>query len=149
MNNSKIEEVVKMAKEMLGGDVDVEVLKVTPKKEEEKGTLIPDSLISEEEKKAVKDLVEAFDKFMELHKSSDRVERILKAQKDDYTMLQYLMYADHIRDAVYAIGSLNYVCHEMTREHVDEVAKDNDMTLKEMVTSGMINAIKNMTSMLD
>lgn len=145
--NSKIEEVVKMAKEVLGDDVRVEVFKVTPK-EEEKET-IPNSLISDEEKAVVKKLVGVFDEFMELHKKSDRMERLLKAQKDDYTMLQYLMYTDHIRDAVHAIGSLNYVCHEMTREHVDEVAKDNDMTLKEMVTSGMINAIKNMTSMLD
>lgn len=153
--NNRIEDVVKMAKEVFGDNVDVEVIKVTPNKEEEtsketaeevKGTPIPDSLITDEEKECITLLVEAFDNLMKLHKKGDRLERLLRADKNDYAMLQYLMYTDHIRDAIRAIKGLDYVCHDMTKEHVDEVAKENDMSVKEMLATGMMNAIKGLLS---
>ena len=148
--DTRIEEVVKMAKEVFGDDVKVEVLKVTPNKEEdtkeETGTPITNSLISDEEKAQVKVLVETFDKLMQLHKIDGRLTQILSAKKDDYTMLQYLMYSDHIKDAINAIKGLNYVCHEMTKEHVDEVSRENDMTTTEMVASGMMHILSEILS---
>ena len=144
--NSKIEEVVKMAKEMLGDDVNVEVFKVTPKteetKEEETGTPIENSLITSEEKECVKLLVEAFDNLMNVHKIDGKFEFLHKAMKNDYSMLQFLMYSDHIRDAIDAIKGLHYVCNHMTKEDVDEVAKQNDTTTKEMVMVGMMHALE-------
>lgn len=148
--NTKIEDVVKMAKEMFGNDVNVKVVEVTPNKEEtkeeEKGTLIPNSLIRDEEKALIKELVEVFDKLMDIHRTDDHIKRLLNMDKDDYVMLQYLMYLDHIKDSIDAIKGLNYVCNEMTKEHVDEVAKEKDTTTQELVMTGMLHALKNVFS---
>lgn len=152
--NTRIEEVVRMAKEVFGDNVDVKVVEVTPKKEdntsenttEETGTLIPNSLISDEEKEQVKVLVDTFDKLMNLHKKEDKVTELLRADKDDYTMLQYLMYGDCIRSAIEAIKGLDYVCNKMTKEHVDEVAKDNNTSTKEMVVMGMMHVLSELSS---
>ena len=145
--DTRIEDVVKMAKQMFGDDVNVKVVEVTPNKEEtkgeEKGTIIPNSLISDEEKNLIKELVEVFDKLMDTHRTDDHVKRLLNMDKDDYVMIQYIMYLDHIRDAIDAIKGLEYVSTKMTKEHVDEVAKENDTTVKEMVMMGMMNALRN------
>ena len=149
--DTRIDEVVKMAREVFGDNVDVKVVEVTPKKEDNtsekntnEGTLIPNSLISDEEKKLVTELVGVFDKLMNIHRTDDHIKRLLNMDKDDYVMLQYLMYLDHIKDSIEAIKGLNYVCTEMTKEHIDDVAKENDTTTKEMVIMGMMNTLKTM-----
>lgn len=150
--DTRIEEVVRMAKEVFGDNVDVKVVEVTPKKEDNtsenttEGTLIPNSLISDEEKEQVKVLVDTFDKLMNLHKKEGKITELLRADKDDYTMLQYMMYGDYIRSAIDAIKGLSYVCNEMTKEDVDEVAEKNNTSTKEMVVMGMMHVLSELSS---
>lgn len=152
MSKNTVDEVVKMAKEVFGDNVDIKVVEVTKKNDtteespKDEGTLIPNSLISDEEKEQVKVLVDTFDKLMNLHSKEGRIAELLRADKDDYTMLQYMMYGDHVRDAIDAIKGLNYVCNEMTKEHIDEVAKDNGITTKKMVVTGMMHLLSELAS---
>lgn len=132
--DTRIEKVVKMVREVFGDSVEV-----TPKKEDNtsenttEGTLIPNSLISDEEKEQVKVLVD-------LHSKDGRIAELLRANKDDYTMLQYMMYVE-------AIKGLNYVCNEMTKEDVDEVAEKNNTSTKEMIVTGMMHLLFTVVSM--
>lgn len=144
------EKAVEMAKALFGDNVNVKVVEVTPQTEETKedtkeetGTLIQNSLISDEEKATIAELVKVFDKLMNVRGDHNNLVRVLGMEKSDYVMLQYLMYLDHIHDAMEAIKGLNYVAHEMTKEHVDKVAKENNLSLTEMTIRGMMGVLSN------
>lgn len=149
MSKNTTEKAVEMAKALFGDNVNVKVVEVTPQTEdtkEETGTLIQDSLISDEEKATIAELAKVFDKLMNVHKDSGNLTRILGMEKDDYVMLQYLMYLDHINGAIEAIKGLNYVAHEMTKEHVDKVAEENNLSLTEMTIRGMMHVLSSITN---
>lgn len=144
MNKDTVDKAVKMAKELFGKDVEVKVLEVTKKGEENTSdentsegteTPIPNSLISDEEKAQVKVVLDEVHKLVELH--GGRLDALLKAEKDDYTMLQYMMYSDFIGEVVESIKSLDLVANEMTKKDFDDKAKEHNITVHDMCANGV------------
>lgn len=113
----------------------------TEEQTERKATPIPDSLISEEEKAQIAVIKAEVYKLRNIH--SGRLVSLLLASKNDYAMLQYVMFTDHFSEMLKAVAGLNYVCNDMSVEDADKVAEKENMTVKEMVHIGMLNTILN------
>ena len=81
------------------------------------------SLVSPVEYRAVCDLCDAVDKFVELHNAE--VAKIASGQgdKSDYSMFQYMQFSTQLGDLMKAVHLMKDI-HSMDKDFIDECAKD-------------------------
>ena len=115
-HNDPIEELLN---NILGGGEDT-----TKKKEPPTKTEGFNSLVSEKEYEAIKNIKEAFDHFIDVHNQCV-MENLDKITGDTYARIQYMFLGRIVDDIMEGI-SLMYSIHTCDKEFIDDITQDHE-----------------------
>lgn len=72
--------------------------------------------------------------------ANEELERLLKVEKDDHSMFQYVFFHQMVHEAMNTIGAMKDLL-KMSKSDIDEVAKSQNMSVSEMTVKAMIAEI--------
>lgn len=138
--SSRREEIEELLNVLFGDDDQGETSETHKFPTETKGFK---SLVSPVEYKAVCDLCDAVEKFIDLH--NEEAMKLLGegTPKNDYSMFQYCMFSEQVGDLTKSIHLMKDI-HNIDKDFVDVVAKDcADGSVKRLLHLTMMKGILN------
>ena len=101
------------------------------------------SLVTEEEMRAIKIVTNAMDNLIEVHNEMLKKSVDTVAEANPYQLMQYLFFSDMIREAVKSITALKSI-DQITEDVIDEMASQHNKSVDEVLTEILISKMANL-----